>query len=37
MGPYVIKEIVQGRLDIGAAYELFDEKTGKTLKKFSDP
>ena len=31
-GPYVIKEIVQGRLDIGPAYQLFDEKTGKTLK-----
>jgi len=32
LGPYVIKDIVQGRSDIGPAYQLVDEKTGKILK-----
>jgi len=32
MGPYVIQNIVKGRPDVGPAYQLFDEKTRKTLK-----
>ena len=30
-GPYFIADIVQGQADIGQAYKLIDEKTGKTL------
>lgn len=30
-GPYVIKQIIQGGPDIGPAYQLLDEKTGRVL------
>jgi len=31
-GPYVIKAVVCGRSDVGQAYQLVDETTGKTLR-----
>jgi len=34
VGPYVIKEIVVGRLDVGQAYCLVDEATGVELRHF---
>ena len=30
-GPYFIADVVQGQADIGQAYKLINEKTGKTL------
>ena len=32
VGPYVIKDIVVGRSDVGQAYRLIDEVTGKELR-----
>jgi len=32
IGPYIIQDIVVGRPDVGPAYRLIDEKTGKPLR-----
>ena len=32
IGPYVIKNVVKGRNDVGEAYQLVDEKTAKPVK-----
>jgi len=34
IGPFVIRNILAGRPDIGQAYELVDETTGKRLRNF---
>jgi len=31
-GPYIIKDVIKGRPDVGIAYQLVEEKTGKVLK-----
>ena len=31
-GPYIIKQVVKGRENVGEAYRLLNETTGKTLK-----
>ena len=31
-GPYVIKQVVQGRPNVGVAYQLVDEKTGRIIR-----
>lgn len=31
VGPYVIKQVAPGRPDVGEAYQLVNEKTGKAL------
>ena len=31
-GPYIIKQVVKGRENVGEAYQLLNETTGKTLK-----
>ena len=31
-GPYLIRKIVQGKPDIGTAYQLYDERGGKVLR-----
>ena len=32
VGPYIIKDVVVGRPDVGKAYRLVDENTGKALR-----
>jgi len=31
-GPFIIKDVIQGRPDVGVAYQLVEEETGKLLK-----
>ena len=31
-GPCIIKQVVQGRPNVGVAYQLVDEKTGRVLR-----
>jgi len=31
-GPYIIKDVIKGRPDVGVAYQLVEEETGKVLK-----
>ena len=31
-GPYIIKQVVQGRPDVGPAYQLVDSNTGRVLR-----
>ena len=31
-GPYIIKQVVQGRPNVGVAYQLMDEKTGRVIR-----
>jgi len=31
-GPYIIKQVVQSRPNVGVAYQLVDEKTGQVIR-----